>query len=81
MNKEKIFAELTEIFRTTFDRDDIVLTRATTADDIEQWDSLNHINVLVAMEFRFGIKFQIAEIDELKNVGDLVDIIAAKLAR
>jgi acyl carrier protein len=79
LTNEQIYAQLTEIFRNLFDDDSIVLTPETTAADITEWDSFNHINLIVATEVRFGIKFKTAEIESLHNVGHLVDIIAAKL--
>jgi acyl carrier protein len=79
MNSSQILEQLTEIFRQIFDNDSIVLTPETTAQDIAEWDSFNHINIIVAVEERFGIKFQTAETEELKNVGHLVELIGRKL--
>jgi acyl carrier protein len=79
LTNEQIYTQLTEIFRDLFDDDSIVLTPETTAADIPEWDSFNHINLIVATEVRFGIKFKTAEIESLRNVGHLADIIAAKL--
>jgi acyl carrier protein len=79
LTNEQIYTQLTEIFRDLFDDDSIVLTPETTAADITGWDSFNHINLIVATEVRFGIKFKTAEIESLHNVGHLVDVIAAKL--
>ncbi len=78
MTKEEIMMALTDIFRDVFDDPSLTLTRETTADDVEAWDSYNHINLVVATEMRFGIKFQTAEIEALKNVGGFVDLIAGK---
>jgi acyl carrier protein len=69
---------LTEIFRENFGDDTIVLTEDTTADDVDGWDSFNHINILAAAEIRFRIKFHTAEIEGLKNVGQLAQLIAGK---
>jgi acyl carrier protein len=80
LTQQQIYTELTEIFRDIFDDDSIVLTHETTAADIPGWDSFNHINLIVATEVRFGIKFKTAEIESLRNVGHFVDTIAAKLA-
>jgi acyl carrier protein len=63
-----------------FDLDDLSVTSATTAEDIEEWDSLSHIRLVVAIERKFKIKFKTAEIEGLKNVGDLVDLIGVKAA-
>lgn len=79
MSNDDIYARLTEIFRDVFDDDDIVLTPNTTAADIHDWDSFNHINLIVAIETKFAIKFQTAEIESLKNVGDMVAVIERKI--
>jgi acyl carrier protein len=79
VSTDDIYARLTEIFRDVFDDDDIVLTPNTTAADIQDWDSFNHINLIVAIETKFGIKFQTAEIESLKNVGDMVAVIERKI--
>jgi acyl carrier protein len=62
------------------DEPSVNLTPATTADDVEGWDSMSNITFVVEVERRFGIKFNTAEIEEMRNVGDMLDIIAAKLA-
>ena len=80
MTEAEILNQLTEIFRETFGDDTLVLKHETTADDIEDWDSFNQINILVATEVRFRIKFQTAESGNLKDVGHLVTIIQRKLA-
>jgi acyl carrier protein len=79
MNPAAIQEQLTQIFREIFDDDSIVLTPETTAQDVPEWDSFNHINIIIAVESHFGIKFQTAETEELKNVGHLVDLIQQKL--
>jgi acyl carrier protein len=79
MNKLDIQTQLTEVFHDIFDDDTIKLTRETTAEDIEEWDSFNHINLIVATETKFKIKFRAAETEELRNVGALIDLIAVKL--
>jgi acyl carrier protein len=79
VSEDAIMEALTEIFREVFDDETITLTMDTTADDIERWDSFNHINILVASEGRFSIKFKTAEIEELRNVGEFVYLIAKKL--
>ena len=80
MTREEVFATLTDIFRDVFDDDDIELTDATTADDIEDWDSLEQINLVVACEKKFNVKFDMKEIQSLKNVGEMVDTIVGKLS-
>jgi len=66
------------IFRDVFDRQDLIIQRETTAQDVEDWDSLAHINLVVAIEKRFNIKFALGELQALKNVGDMIDLIVRK---
>ena len=73
-----IVASLTGIFREVFDDEGITLARTMTADDVEGWDSLSHVNLIVTIEARYGIKFSQKELLTFKNVGDLMDSIAAK---
>lgn len=73
---EQIFESVQEIFRDNFDDESIVLTRETCADDIEDWDSLEQINLLTAIEKKFNLKFNLADVRHLENVGDLLDLIA-----
>ncbi len=79
MIREEIFGRLNEVFRDVFDDDSISVTDTTTADDIEDWDSLEHINLVVAVEKEFGIKFNIGEVNTMKNVGEMVDIILKRI--
>ena len=75
MSEQEIFDGVQEIFRTVFDDDSIVLTRETTADDIEDWDSLEQINLLVAIEKKFSIKFKLDDVKNLPNVGAMLDLV------
>jgi acyl carrier protein len=72
---------LNSIFRQVFDDDTLVVTRATSAKDIEEWDSLSHLNLVMAVEQRFGIKIALGELRSLKNVGEMADLIAKKLTK
>jgi acyl carrier protein len=81
MQTTEIYAELTELFRELFSDDSIVLTPETKADDIEGWDSFNHLSIIVAVETKFGIKMSTAEIDKLANVGDLVAAVERNSSR
>ena len=72
--------QLEPIFREVFDDSSIVLSRETTSDDVEDWDSLTHMNLVVAMELKFKIKFALGELQKLKNVGEMLDLINRKLA-
>ena len=69
-----------EIMVDVFDEDDLTVTRDTSAEDVEDWDSLSHIRLMVAVEREFGVKFTNAEIEQLQKVGDLIDLIDRKLA-
>ncbi len=76
--QDDIYAALTEIFNDVFMRDDMRLTPALSARDVAGWDSFKQIEIIISVEERFGIKLNTREIDGLKNVGDLVSVIAAK---
>lgn len=78
MDHSSIFSELTDIFADVLDIDDLNLTETTTADDVEEWDSLSHIRLIVSVERHYGIKFSNADIEGLKSVGDLVNLISTK---
>lgn len=75
MTRDEAYKKLNEIFRDVFDDEEIVVEDATTAEDIEDWDSLEHINLVVAVEKGFGIKFNMGEVNSMKNVGEMMDII------
>ena len=79
MERTDIYDKLNDIFVDVLDLDEVALTDSTTADDIEEWDSLSHGQLVVAIEKAFGIKFTALEIMKWKNVGELVDSIAQKL--
>ena len=79
MERSAIFEKLNDIFCDVLDLDEVTLDEATSADDIDEWDSLSHIQLIVAIEKCFGIKFSSKEIITWKNVGQMVDSIAAKL--
>ena len=80
MDKSDVLNQLTEVFRKVLDDPGITLTPETTAEDVETWDSLNHIFIVVEVERHFGVKFQAAEMEELRNVGELADVIQKRLA-
>ena len=79
MTREEVFQKLNAVFQDVFDDDDILVRDETTAADIEDWDSLEHINLMVAIEKDFGMKFNMAEVTGLKNVGEMVDVILKRL--
>jgi acyl carrier protein len=78
MNQEEVLEAMQPLFNKVFDRDDLVITRETSAKDVEEWDSLAQIDLVVSMEKQFGIKFSLDELIELQNVGDAVDLIVFK---
>ena len=80
MSREEVFEKLNGVFCEVFDDDDIVIGETTTADDIEDWDSLEHITLVAAVESEFGVKFSMGQVVTLKNVGEMVDLILSKLA-
>ena len=79
MSKEEAFVKLNEVFRDVFDDESITVTETTTADDIEEWDSLEHINLLAAVEQEFGMKFNMGQVVSMKNVGEMADIILGQI--
>ena len=79
MENEEIYERLNNVFRDVFDDESIVVKPETTSGDIEDWDSLEHINLIVAVEQEFGIKFNMNEVTTMKNVGEMVDIIKSRI--
>lgn len=80
MTKEQITAELTGVFLKVFQRKDLTITRDMTAQDVEEWDSLRHIQLITEVETAFGTKFKLREVLSMKTVGDLIDLIHIKRA-
>jgi len=78
MERTKLLAEIQEIFRDNLDEDNIDLSDDTTANDVEGWDSLTHIQLIVAIEKKFKIRFTSKEILSWKNVGEMMDCILSK---
>ena len=70
---------LQEIFRDMLDLDDLVLKNETSASDIEEWDSLAHVNLVVAIEREYSVNFTLSELQDLKNIGDMVELINKKV--
>lgn len=75
MNEMEIYNSLTTIFRDIFDDDSIVINNNTSADDIEDWDSFEHINLISAVEKQFKMRFTMKQVSTMKNVGEMVSII------
>ena len=80
MDEPQIYARLADIFQDVFDEDSISLRPELTAKDVEGWDSLTHIRLMLTVEKSFKIKFTTSEIGKLENVGDLVALIEARAA-
>ena len=79
MEKNEILNQVQAIFCDVLDNEDIVLSNETTANDIEEWDSLSHIQLIVAIEKNFKLKFTSLEIMKWKNVGEMVDTIYQRI--
>jgi len=79
MTRLELTEKVTDIFRRNFDDEDIVLTDETTAADIEDWDSIEQINLLLTIEKEFGIKLSVGDAEGLRNVGEMLDLIESKL--
>jgi acyl carrier protein len=71
-------ARLNEVFQQVFDDDELAVDRSTTADDVEGWDSMMHVTLMINVEKAFGVKFTSSEVASLKNVGELVDLLDRK---
>lgn len=78
MNKNEIVKRLTEVFRDVFSDDTIIITEKTTANDIDDWDSIEHINLISAVENEFSMRFKMREVSGMKNVGEMIDIISQR---
>ena len=79
MTQDEIMEKLNEIFREVFDDASLKITEKTTANDVEDWDSLEHINLIEAVEQTFGMKFRMQEVSGMKNVGEMAEIIRTRL--
>ena len=75
MEREQILLELNEIFKEIFEDDSIELTEETTANDIEDWDSLTHITIISEVEEHFDMKIEMKDVIGMKNIGEMIDII------
>ena len=80
MNEKNFLERLTPIFRDIFDDEEIIITFDTSAKDIEDWDSLSQIRLVAAIEKEFGIKFKFGELNSLRNVGEMIDVINKKIS-
>ena len=78
MTTEEVTQKLESVFQDVFQKNNLTITREMTAQDVEQWDSLRHIQLIGAVETFFQIKFKLREVLSMKNVGDLIDLIHSK---
>ena len=78
MARDEVFKRLSAVFAEVFDDDELVLSETTTAADVDGWDSLTHIRMILAVEQKFKVRFSAAQVAQLANVGDLLALIASK---
>ena len=79
MTREEVYETLNGVFQDVFDDESIVVNDDTTSEDVDGWDSLEHINLIVAVEQEFGVKFNMGQVVSMKNVGEMVDIILSQI--
>jgi len=80
MSSEELLLGLQEIFRDVLDQEDLVLTPQSNAENVPDWDSLAHVNLVTAIEKKYKVKFALGELQDLKNVGDMIELLQSKLA-
>lgn len=80
MTRDKIFVSVESIFRDIFDDENLRIQNSTNSDSVEDWDSLNHVNLISAIEKEFNIRFALGELTDLKDVGGIIDLIEEKTA-
>ena len=78
LSDNDIIKRLTAVFQDVFDDDTLVITAETTADDIEDWDSIEHITLIGAVEDEFGMRFKMGEVSGMNDVGEMIDIIRSR---
>ena len=79
MTRNEILNLIRDILADVIDQDSLVLTEATTANEVEDWDSINHVKLLLGLESELNIQFDTDEVGDAKNVGELIDVIEQKL--
>jgi acyl carrier protein len=79
MTQPEILEKLAKIISQVVGNDQLAITHHTTADEVPGWDSFNHINIIMGAEMEFGVRFNVAELESLKNVGDFVSLIEKRL--
>lgn len=81
MTRGELLLKVQDIFRDVFDEDDMTIEDRTNSNDVEEWDSLNHINLVSAIEKEFEIRFALGELIALKDVGAMIDLMVEKLQK
>jgi acyl carrier protein len=79
MEKSEVISKLTAIFRSVFGDNSLVLNSELTANDVDRWDSLSHMILITEIEKVFSIRFKLKDLNKMRNVGDMIDIIISKL--
>ena len=79
MTREEVYETLNGVFQDVFDGESIEVNDQTTSEDVDGWDSLEHINLIAAVEQEFGVKFNMGQVVSMKNVGEMVDIILSQI--
>lgn len=79
MEKNEVLSKMTEIVKEVLDLDELTLTEATTASEVEDWDSIMHVEIIVAVEEEFNVKFSTLEIEKFETVGDIVGLTNQKI--
>ena len=77
---DSLLPEVQDVFRMVFDQPNLVITRESNASNVADWDSLTHVNLVTAVETKYKIRFALGELEELKDVGDLLDLMQQKMA-
>ena len=80
MEHTALLEKLTDLFRNVFNSDSLVLTNELTANDVDQWNSLSHMILIAEIEKTFSIQFKLKELNKMRNVGDLINMISSKLS-
>lgn len=80
MANDDLLPGVQDVFRDVFDEPDMEITRNSNAENVPDWDSMTHVNLVTAIEKRYKVRFALGELQELKDVGDLLDLLGAKLA-
>jgi acyl carrier protein len=79
MESSEVYSKLNDLFRNVFDNDEMIVTPELTASDVDGWDSLRHVRLMLTIERAFGIKFSAYEVNKLRNVGQLATLIQDKV--